>query len=133
MVDSERPRLAAPPARPAARTASFRMWEAALVLVQPLLLSGVLGLARSGATGGGWPGGIGLEVALAGRVAFVPAGVQAVIQGDENTPLLPLGALGTTVGMLLASIATSTPGGRDRGGVAAAVGGAATREEGGSR
>ena len=47
-----------------ASAVAFRAWLAALVFMQALLLVGVVGLARSGATGEGWLGRIGLVIAV---------------------------------------------------------------------
>jgi len=85
--------------------ATFRSWEAVFVLLQVLLLIGVVGLARSGATGAGWLGRIGLGIALFGRTAFVLAELHNFAKGTDDSPLLPLGALTTGIGMVLVGIA----------------------------
>jgi hypothetical protein len=85
--------------------ATFRSWEAVFVLLQILLLSGVVGLARSGATGAGWLGRIGLGIALVGRTAFVLAELHNFAKGADDSPLLPLGALVTGLGMVLVGLA----------------------------
>ena len=88
-----------------ASAVAFRAWLAALVFMQVLLLVGVVGLARSDATGEGWLGRIGLGIALLGRTTFVLAEVHNFAKGIDNSPLLPLGALSTGVGMTLVGIA----------------------------
>ena len=84
---------------------SYRLWEALLILVQALLLAGVAGLAWSGAAGAGWPGRVGLGVALLGRTAFVLGELSSFVRGRDDELLVPLGALLTGVGMVLAGIA----------------------------
>ena len=84
---------------------SYIVVETALVAAQVMLLIGVLGLAWSGAAGTGWFAKIALAIALLGRLAFVVAEVQAFASGTDDTPLLPVGALLTAVGMLLVGIA----------------------------
>ena len=88
-----------------ASAVAFRAWLAALVFMQALLLVGVVGLARSGATGEGWLGRIGLVIAVLGRTTFVLAEVHNLAKGNDDSPLLPLGALSTGVGMTLVGIA----------------------------
>ena len=83
----------------------FRLWVAALFLMQLLLLAGLLGFARSGAVGAGWLGRLGLGLALLGRGLFVVAEVQVFIAVEDYTPLLTLGAMVTALGMLLAGVA----------------------------
>ena len=88
-----------------ASAVAFRAWLAALVFMQALLLVGVVGLARSGATGEGWLGRIGLGIAVLGRTTFVLAEVHNLAKGNDDSPLLPLGALSTGIGMTLVGIA----------------------------
>jgi hypothetical protein len=85
--------------------AGFRIWEGLLIVVQALLLAGVVGLAWSGATGGGWLGRIGLGIALVGRASFLVGEVRSLATGTEDGTFLPLGALLTGVGMVLVGIA----------------------------
>lgn len=84
---------------------SYRGWEALLILVQALLLVGVAGLAWSGATGAGWLGRIGLAIALLGRTSFLLGEIRSIAQGSDDDLLVPLGALLTAMGMVLAGIA----------------------------
>ncbi len=85
--------------------ASYRVWEALLVLVQALLLAGVVGLAWSGAVGAGRLGRIGLGFALLGRTSFLLGEFHSFVQGKDDEVLVPLGALVTGLGMLLVGIA----------------------------
>jgi hypothetical protein len=84
---------------------SYRGWEALLILVQALLLVGVAGLAWSGATGAGWLGRIGLGIALLGRTSFLLGEIRSFAQGSDDDLFVPLGALLTAMGMVLAGIA----------------------------
>ena len=84
--------------------ASYRAWEGLLIVTQALLLVGVLGLAGSGAAGDGWLGRLGLGIAILGRVAFVIGECRSLIQGRDDEVFVPLGALLTGLGMLLAGI-----------------------------
>jgi hypothetical protein len=85
--------------------AGFRVWEGLLIVVQALLLVGVVGLAWSGAAGNGWLGRIGLGIALLGRVSFLVGEIVSFATGTEDGTFIPLGALLTGVGMVLAGIA----------------------------
>lgn len=86
-------------------TASYRIWEGLLILVQALLLFSVAGLAWSGAAGTGWLGRIGLGVALLGRTSFLLAEILSFARGKDDEIFLPLGAVLTAIGMLLFGIA----------------------------
>ena len=83
----------------------FMVSEVVLVVVQVMLLVGVLGLLWSGAAGPGWFAKGALAVALVGRILFVLAELHALVLGSDDTPLLPLSALLTAVGMLLVGVA----------------------------
>jgi hypothetical protein len=84
---------------------NYRIWEAFLVLIQVLLLIGVLGLLWSGATGSGRLGQVGLGMALLGRISFLAGEINSFIQGKDDEILVPLGAVLTATGMILAGIA----------------------------
>ena len=86
-------------------TAHYRVWEALLILVQTLLLIGVVGLSWSGAAGAGRLGRIGLGLALLGRTSFLLGELRSFILGKDDGLFVPLGALVTGLGMLLAGIA----------------------------
>ncbi len=83
----------------------FMVSEVVLVAVQVMLLIGVLGLLWSGAAGPGWFAKGALAVALVGRILFVLAELHAIVLGSDDTPLLPLSAFLTAVGMLLVGVA----------------------------
>jgi hypothetical protein len=84
---------------------SYRVWEGLLIVVQALLLVGVAGLALSGAAGTGWLGRVGLGIALLGRTSFLIGELRSFVQGSDDEFFVPLGALTTGLGMLLAGIA----------------------------
>ena len=84
--------------------AAFVAAQVFWIIIQSLLLIGVVGLALSGAAPG-WFGGIALGIALLGRVDFVLAEIHSLVIGDDDSFLLPLGALITAVGMMLVAIA----------------------------
>lgn len=79
--------------------------EIVLVAAQVMLLIGMLGLTWSGAAGNGWFAKVALSIALLGRVTFVVAELQALVSGNDDSPLLPVAAVLTAFGMLLVSIA----------------------------
>lgn len=83
--------------------------EAAWILVHVLLLAGLLGLHASQAAAGRL-GLIGIGGAVLGRLTFVAAEIQALVQGDDEGPLLPVAAMLTAVGMVLAGIAVARSG-----------------------
>jgi len=84
---------------------SYRVWDGLLIVVQALLLVGVAGLAVSGAAGTGWLGRVGLGIALLGRTSFLIGELRSFVQGSDDELFVPLGALTTGLGMLLAGIA----------------------------
>jgi hypothetical protein len=91
----------ATPGRPVA----FYTFEVLALIIHILLLIGVLGLGWSGAAGSGWFGKLALGIALVGRMLFVLAEVHLLIIVSDSSPLLPLGALTTALGMLLTGVA----------------------------
>jgi hypothetical protein len=84
-------------------TVAYALLEVPWIIVDLLLLVGVVGLAFSG-TAAGWLGGIGLGIALLGRVVFVLAEIHSFILVDDSV-LQPVGAVLTAVGMTLVGIA----------------------------
>ena len=82
---------------------AYALMQVPWIIVQVLLLVGVVGLAFSGAASG-WLGGIGLGIALLGRVVFVLAEIHSSIIVDESI-LQPVGAPISAVGMTLVGIA----------------------------
>jgi len=86
------------------RGAAFAISEVLWIGIHVLLLIGVVGLALLGVVPG-WFGGVGLGIALLGRVDLVLAEIHSLSIGDDTSFLLPLGALITAVGMTLVGIA----------------------------
>lgn len=80
-------------------------YEAIWIVADLLLLSALAGLARLAPHGDGRLGRAGLAAATAGRVAFVAAEAIAAATGNDENPLLPIGALLTAVGMTAFGIA----------------------------
>lgn len=79
--------------------------QAIVIVANALVLVGVIGLARSGATGNGRLGRIGMAVALAASAIFLPAEVLVAINEELGGALLGLCALAQGLGLLLAGIA----------------------------
>jgi hypothetical protein len=88
-----------------ASATSYRVWEGLLIVVQVLLFVGVVGLIWSGAAGTGSLGRIGLGIALLGRVAFLVGEIRSFVSGVDDELFIPIGAVLTTLGLLLAGIA----------------------------
>lgn len=80
--------------------------EAAWLVVHLLILAGLLVLYSSKAAAGVL-GHLGIGGAVLGRLTFLAAEVQLLVQGNDETPLLPVAALLTAVGMVLAGIAVA--------------------------
>lgn len=89
----------------AADGAAFWAVESAWLVLQVLLLVGVVGLALSGAAGRGRFAMFALGLALLGRTVFVLAEAHCLAIGSDQSPLLPLGAIVTAIGTLLAGFA----------------------------
>jgi hypothetical protein len=84
-------------------TVAYALLQVPWIIVELLLLVGVVGLAFSGAASG-WLSGIGLGIALLGRVVLVLAEIHSSILVDDSI-LQPVGAVITAVGMTLVGIA----------------------------
>lgn len=84
--------------------AAFAISEVFWIITQSLLLIGVVGLALWGVVPGRF-GGIALGIAVLGQVSFLLGEIHSLIIGDNDSFLLPLGALITAVGMTLVGIA----------------------------
>ena len=76
-----------------------------VMVANALVLVGVVGLARSGATGDGWLARVGLGIALVASVLFLPFEVLVAINLELGGALLGLCALAQGLGLLLAGIA----------------------------
>jgi len=88
-----------------ATPAGFYVFESLFMVIQILLFIGVVGLAWSGAAGNGWFGKLALGIALLGRTLFVLAEAHLLLSFSDFSPLLPLGALVTALGMVLTGVA----------------------------
>ncbi len=91
------------PAAPPSPSFIFR--NNIVVLSHLLVLIGVLGFARSGATGNGWLAKIGLGLALFASLAFIPSEIAIQIQYALGEMLLGICAPLQGLGMTLAGIA----------------------------
>jgi hypothetical protein len=76
-----------------------------VIVANTLTLIGVLGLVRSGAAGEGWLARVGLGIALAASVLFLPFEVVVAVNLDIGGPALGLCALFQGLGLLLAGVA----------------------------
>jgi hypothetical protein len=86
-------------------TARFYLSEVVWLLAQCALLAGTVALWRSRPHGGARTGGAGFGVATAGWAAFVVAEVVALASGKTQDGLLPVAALITAAGMVVAGVA----------------------------
>jgi hypothetical protein len=86
-------------------TRGFYATETAWVVVHLLLLVGVVGLARSGATGEVAWGARGFAVATLGRIIFVVGELAALVVGHDDLFLFPVAAVLTGVGMTTGGLA----------------------------
>jgi hypothetical protein len=84
--------------------ARFRLWEAAYVVVQVLVLVGLLGFAGTHAEGSSRVGRLGIWLAIVARVVFLVGELHCLLFVIEDSPFLPLGALLTSIGMTMAGI-----------------------------
>jgi hypothetical protein len=82
----------------------FSANEVVWIVADSLLLLGLLGFARSGAAAGRL-GLAGVGGAVLGRLVFVAAEIQALAQGNDETPLLPVAVMLSALGMTVAGIA----------------------------
>lgn len=78
----------------------FDLDEALWIISDLLLLGGLLGLRSLGAHGTSRLGGIGMAVALIGRLSFIAAEAVSLAQGSDENALLPIAALLSAFGML---------------------------------
>ena len=86
-------------------SAGFYTAETAWLVVHMLILVGLVGLFRSGATGALTWGAKGFAVAILGRVIFLLAELVAFGLGNDDVFLLPVGAVLTGVGMIAGGLA----------------------------
>src|SRR5690349_19331132 len=86
-------------------TPGFYATEVAWLVVHALVLVGIVGLLRSGATGALRWGRNGLLLAAVARGLFFAFEVAAIVQGTDELPVFPLAVVGTGVGMLVGGAA----------------------------
>ena len=86
-------------------TAGFYTTETAWLVVHVLLLVGLVGLFRSGATGALTWGARGFAVAILGRVIFLLGELAALVVGHDDLFLFPVAAVLTGVGMITGGLA----------------------------
>lgn len=91
----------------AGHSREFYVMAAVFIAVHLLVLIGLVGLVREGVTGDSTWGRWGLYLAIFGRILFVAAEATLLTMGyeDENVVILPIAALSTAIGMLVAGIA----------------------------
>ena len=94
-----------------AGTTGFYVTEAVWLVVHSLVLVGLVEFARTPAVRARRSGAAGARLAVAGRVVFLVAEVVAIVIGDDEVPLLPLAAVMTAVGMIVAGVAVAKAGG----------------------
>lgn len=81
-------------------TAGFYATETSWLVVHTLLMVGLVGLLRSGATGGSVWGTRGLAAATVGRIIFLVGELVALMVGHDDLFLFPVAAVLTGVGMI---------------------------------
>lgn len=86
-------------------TGGYYVTEVSWLAVHALVLVGIVGLLRSGATGDlRWGRGAFLLAAIA-RVLFFCFEVAAIVQGTDELPVFPIAVIGTGIGMLVGGVA----------------------------
>jgi hypothetical protein len=68
-------------------------------------ITGICGLLWAGAAGDSWFGRSALGLFAVGWIVLLAAGILALVTGDAELPLFPIGGLTATVGGLLAGVA----------------------------
>ena len=68
-------------------------------------ITGIVGLLWARATGNGWFGKSALGLFAFGWIVLLVAGLLALVTGNHDLPLFPIGGLTSTVGGLLAGVA----------------------------
>lgn len=66
-----------------------------------LILLGLLGLWTLSLHDGARAAFVGLGIAVVGRVAFIAAEFVSIVQDSDENPLLPVGAVGTVIGLTI--------------------------------
>jgi len=91
-------------------TSGFYAAEVAWIVVHVLVLAGITGLRRSGATGRHRWGGGALSLAAAGRVLFIAFEIASIVLGDDDLPVFPLAVVSTGLGMTVGGAAIARAG-----------------------
>ncbi|MEP7046737.1 MAG: hypothetical protein ABI949_08665 [Ilumatobacteraceae bacterium] len=86
-------------------TSGFYATEVAWLPVHALVLVGLLGLRRTPAIVESALGRAGIHIAIGGRVVFLAAEITAIAVGYDELALLPVAAVSTGLGMLIAGAA----------------------------
>jgi hypothetical protein len=86
-------------------TAGFYVSEVAWLFVHAAVLVGIVGLRRSGATGGLRWGRVALELAIVARVLFFAFEVVAIARATDEIAVFPLAVVGSGLGLLVGGIA----------------------------
>lgn len=84
--------------------------EVVWLAVHGLVLIGIVGLLRSGATGDLRWGQAGLGLAAIARILFICLEVASIILGTDNLPVFPVAVISTGVGMLIGGMAVARAG-----------------------
>lgn len=88
------------------RVGRIDLWLAVAAVAVVLTGFGIVAAARLGRVARGTLGRIGLGVALLGTAVFAVAhALGAVVPGQDETPLLPVGQLIATIGMIVLGVA----------------------------
>lgn len=88
------------------RSREFYVMVAVFIPVHLLVLVGLVGLIREGVTGDSAWGRWGLYLAIFGRILFLAGEVTLLALGyDDELVILPIAAMSTAIGMLVAGIA----------------------------
>ena len=85
-------------------SAVFAISRVFWIIISSLLFIGVVGLALWDVMAGRF-GGIALGIVVVGQVSFLLSEIHQLITGEDDSFLVPLGALITAVGMTLVGIA----------------------------
>ncbi len=93
-----------------AGTGGFYAAEVVWLAVHGLVLIGIVGLLRSGATGDLRWGQAGLGLAAIGRILFICFEAASIILASDNLPVFPVAVMSTGVGMLIGGMAVARAG-----------------------
>jgi hypothetical protein len=91
-------------------TSGFYAAEVIWIAVHALVLVGIIGLRRSGATGQHRWGTAGLTLAAIGRILFIAFEIASIALGSDDLPVFPLAVVSTGIGMTLGGAAIASAG-----------------------